>query len=173
MFHRIRVSALSLILLLAFGTMLPAKAQPTPTAGPPATLQVAFPVEKLPSPEAEVHFLRYTFGPGAQLPAAPQIGSTLLAVESGEITLTTDQPVSVKNGGQLATPSPATSHAGETTLGPTQGALIPDGTLVSMRNDSDQEAQLLVLRVFSQEQNPVVNGADGSPAAESSGVNVQ
>jgi hypothetical protein len=63
--------------------------------------------------------------------------------------------------------------ASDTTLRPTEGALIPDGTLMSMRNNSDQQARLLVLLVSSREQKTSVDGSDASPAADASGVNVQ
>jgi hypothetical protein len=146
--------------------------QLTLTAGTSSALQVPFPVEQLPSPEAEVRFLRYTFDPGAQLPSAPQVGSTLLVVESGEITLTTDQPERAKSGGRMVTPSPAQCDPDDTTLRPTEGALVANGTLMSMRNDIDREARLLVLLVFSGEQAGLMDEADGSPVAVPTGVNL-
>lgn len=161
-----------LALLLTLMPVLTA-AQATPGTGAPARMVIAVPVSDLPRPAAEVWLLRYILDPGVSLPEIQQVGPTLVVVEQGEVALTSDGPVTLKN--TLGTPPPkaATSPAGSTTLNVGEGALISGGAQLGMQNDSDQQSQLLVLKVFSPDQKKLANIPTGIPTFASFGVTIQ
>jgi hypothetical protein len=172
MAHRRSVSHV-LALLLALMPVMSVGAQATPTTDVPARMTIAVPVDDLPSPAAEVWLLRYIIEPGGSVPQLNQSGPTLIAVEQGEVTLITDGPVTLKNALGSPTPVTATSPAGATNLGESQGALVPSDTRLGMTNNADQQSQVLVLKVFSPDKKRRASIPSGIPTVTPSRVTVQ
>src|SRR5690348_9497140 len=89
-----------LVLLLLSLTLVPtASAQgrpatPAPSDAPTGVL-TRLSIEALPTPHAEVWFLRMGLEAGGSLPSEKQIGPVVTYVESGTLTLVSDRPVSV------------------------------------------------------------------------------
>jgi hypothetical protein len=135
-------------------------------------MTIGVPVQDLPTPEAEVWLLRYTLDPGASLTELQQVGPTLLLVEQGEVTLTSDGPLTFRS--QTATRSPVapTPSTGSTTVAAGEGAFIAGGTRLGVRNDTAQQSRLLVLKVFAPDQKHLAD-IPGLRTTAPSGVTVQ
>lgn len=171
MSRHIRLPRLSFLMLLAFLPLLDAAAQSTPAPGSPMEMQMAVTVDAVPK-DAEVWFLRFFLEPGAQLPAGPLPGSTLVLVESGEVTLSSDQPMMLKRASATMPGTPISAPAGDTTLRAGEGALITEGAETGAHNAGAEQARLLVLLISSPERE-VSGGSSATPAAQATGVRVQ
>lgn len=150
--------ALLVVLLLALAP-LPTTAQGQPATPDPAAAPIGvlaqFPIAALPTPHAEVWFLRMALAPGGLLPAEKQIGPVAAYVESGVLTLVSDQPVLVSPGG-TGTPvaAAATPTAGGfvVALRPGESALISDGATLMVRNDAAAPTTFLVVVAYAAER---------------------
>ena len=180
-FKRMAIPRLTLVLGLAvlLGSLplvstkaLEIRATPVPHSGPIGVLaEVTIP--ELPTPHAEVWFLRWVLAPAGSMPAEMQIGPTVIYVEQGSLTLITDRVVSVAASGEMASPTAAQSSPAatefETTLRPRDSVLITDGTTLAARNDSDEPVTFLALLMFSA----VRETTAGTIAAEPVGLSQQ
>ncbi len=158
MFRR-PVSYLFAVLLLGLTSVLSANAQeglapatPVPGTAPLGVL-ATFSIPELPTPHAEVWFLRMGLEPGGWLPGDVQAGPTVVYVEIGELTLGTDRAVTRAGDAADATPdAAAASPSGaelETIVRAGESALIDDGTTLSVKNSTNEPATFLVLYMFS------------------------
>lgn len=159
---------LLLLPLVGFSTLLTAGAQglsATPVTGSgPIGVLTTFPVDVLPGPHAEVWFLRMTLDPGGLLPPNPQSGPTLIYVERGEITLVSNQTVTVSPARETATLEAvsASPEAAEfqTVLHTGESALVSGGATLAAKNDADQPATFLALLMFSALDEASESGED-------------
>lgn len=157
MMNRQLLSFLLVVLLLGFvsAPAVGAEDRPaTPVPGPAALGVLAtYSVDELPTPHAEVWFLRMGLEPNGFLPPDKQIGPTLIYVELGELTLVTDQPLSVSRSVKTPESAPVTSSpvAGDfrTVLHVGESALVADGTTVSATNDTNEPLTLLTVLMYS------------------------
>lgn len=104
--------------------------------------------------------------PGGSLPLGKQIGPVVAYVESGELTLSSDRPVTVSVGvsaGSTAT-AIATPTAGEykTVLGPGASALIDDGVTLTAKNVASEATTFLVVSAYAAERENE-SSADSEP----------
>lgn len=148
----IRSSRLFLIATLAVFPWLHASAQPTPGVDRSTDMMVSATVDHLPQDIAEVWLVRMVIQPGARFPMIQQPGPTLLAVESGNVTITTDSPVIRVSDTHSLPSSPAVSGAGDTSLTVGEGVSSPVGAKLEVRNDGEQVAEVLMLAVFAAGQ---------------------
>jgi len=159
MSSRRSISYLLAVVLLGLTSVLTAGAQegPAPATPVPGTAPLGvlatFSLPELPTPHAEVWFLRMGLEPGGSLPADMQIGPTVVYVESGELTLGTDRPITMSGGVPDATPgaaiaSPAAAQF-ETIVHAGESVLIDDGTALSGSNATNEPVTFLVVFMFS------------------------
>lgn len=171
-------SFVALLALIALGAA-PASAQnakPQASGGSVGVLgQVQ--VAALPSPSAEVWFIRFFLDPGGSLPLDKQIGPTVIVVESGALTVTTNQPVEV-SGSNIATPvTTAGMHETMATAG--QTVYVHEDTSLALRNNGGQRVAFLGLLTFSGEREVEAAGAEegaeaaGTPPAQPVGFSQQ
>jgi hypothetical protein len=120
-------------------------------------------VDQLPVPHAEVWFIRFMLEPGGSLPLDVQIGPTVAVVESGELTLVTDQPVEVDGG--MASPG-GTGAMLETVVTSGQTVYVHEDTSLAARNDGDAPVSFLTLLTFSgvREVEAMEQQPEGTPA---------
>lgn len=150
---RRRVFPAVMAALLALLLIAPVSAQggtPVPMDGQPAGVLAEVQVEALPSPHAEVWFLRFELEAGGSLPLGLQVGPTVGVVEAGEVTIVTDQPVEIDGSAPMATPA----AEGELTTVATAGQVVyvHEDTDLTIRNDGDAPVSLLALLLFSPER---------------------
>jgi hypothetical protein len=141
-------------LLPAFLLIVPAAGQgstPITAESQPAGVLAQVSVDALPSPHAEVWFLRCMLEPDGSLPLDVQIGPTVIVVESGELTLVTDQPVEIDGAAPMATPM-AGDGIYETIASAGQVACVHEDTALAMRNDGNAPVSMLALLTFSPER---------------------
>lgn len=131
--------------LLSVGAL--ANESVTPVTGEPGVL-ARFAIDQLPTPHAEIWMLRIKLDPGGLLPLETQIGPTLVVVETGELTLTTDRPVRISHGA-IEDPAPGVDVGGDTLLTTGDAALVTDGTALSARNESQEPVVFLGFMAFS------------------------
>jgi hypothetical protein len=146
-------------------------ATPVPGEAPTGVL-AQFPIDALPTPHAEVWFLRTGLEPGGILPAGKQIGPLVMYVESGTLTLVTDQPVTVSTASQSVTPGAAAAPAAnefQTVLRPGDSVLVDDGTMLTVTNDKDEPSTFLVVAIYAAER----EGESGEGGAEPIGLTQQ
>jgi quercetin dioxygenase-like cupin family protein len=144
-----------LVLALVPAITVSAKGVPaTPVPGDaPTGVLAEFLIDELPTPHAEVWFLRMELAPGGSLPAAKQVGPVVAYVESGTLTLVADQPVTVSTAGAAATPDTGDgSPAIETVLRPGDAAIAGDGTSLAITNAGDEPARFLVVSLYAAER---------------------
>jgi hypothetical protein len=130
-------------ILMALLMVGPVAAQERATVVPaeqPTEVLALVSVDALPSPHAEVWFLRFMLEPGGSLPLDVQIGPTVMAVEAGVLTLVTDQPVEIDG---------ATAATTETVASAGQVVYVHKGTALAARNDGDVSVSVLTLLTFS------------------------
>ncbi|MBN9621352.1 MAG: hypothetical protein J0H06_00120, partial [Actinobacteria bacterium] len=155
-----RFTPFVLFLLIALVPLAAASAQELPAtpipAKAPSGILVQFPIAELPTPHAEVWFLRLGLEPGGSLPLEKQIGPVVAYVESGELTLSSDRPVTVSTGVNVSSPAAAvaTPTVGEyrTVLGPGASALIDDGSTLTAKNAASEATTFLVVFVYAAER---------------------
>jgi hypothetical protein len=172
MIQPVRRIVVSLAMLVAITLGVPVTAQSletSPVAAPTGMLAMAD-CDQLPS-EAEIWFLRFQFEPGGTLQDDQQIGPSLLAVETGTLTLVSDRAVVVTRAATPTAGSPSTPDT-ETVLAEGDSALVADGTTISALNDSAEPATVLALLVFSPERE-VIASQEGADESEPVGVTTQ
>ncbi len=154
MSSRRSLSYLLAVVLLGLTSVLAASAQegPAPATPVPGTAPLGvlatFSLPELPTPHAEVWFLRMGLEPGGSLPADMQIGPTVVYVESGELTLGTDRPITTPATPGAAAASPSAMEI-ETIVRTGDSVLIGDGTRLSARNTTNEPATFLAVFMFS------------------------
>jgi hypothetical protein len=158
-----------LLMTMALALMLvaPAAGQgstPAPAAESPVGVLGEVQVEALPSPDAEVWFIRFFLEPGGSLPLDMQIGPTVAVVESGAMTFTSDAPLEV-SGGMAATPVAIGAGMQDTVVTAGQTVYVHEDTTIAVRNDGDETASMLALLTFSPQRE-----TEAMEAAEASGT---
>jgi hypothetical protein len=160
-----------LVLLLAIAALPTASAQglpatPVPGEAPTGVL-AQFPIAELPTPHAEVWFLRMGLEPGGSLPAGKQIGPVVGSVESGELTLVSDRPVTVSTAGNTGTPTAmaATPEADEyeTVLQPGDSVLVNDGVSFTAMNNTSEPTSFLMIFTYEAEREGELGEGGGEP----------
>lgn len=123
----------------------------------------------LPVGKISTWFLRQRLEPGADLSPLDHFGTALMMVDAGEVTLTgTASGVTVHTGASWET---APEGIGDgIRLGPGNGVLVEDGATISIRNDGEDAASVLLLDVYNQSSVPDYRWPSDRPA---SGVEVQ
>jgi hypothetical protein len=139
---------------------------PVPGEAPTGVL-AEFEIDSLPTPHAEVWFLRMGLAPEGTVPLGRQVGPTVLYVESGQLTLETDGPLTlgdnaVTSAGGTAMPGAAS----ETRLKAGTSVLIADGTSVSATNAAGAPVTFLLLLLFAAER----EGEDQDSSVEPVGL---
>ncbi len=138
---------LALALLPSMGAaqgMGPMPATPVPGEAPVGVL-AEFAVPELPTPHAEVWFLRMQLEPGGSVETGVQAGPSMVYVEWGVVTVTADGPVMPGVAG--ATPVAAGDH--ELVAG--ASAMVEDGTTLSFSNNGAAPASFLMLVMYPAE----------------------
>jgi hypothetical protein len=144
-------------------------ASPVPGEAPTGVL-AEFEIDELPTPHAEVWFLRMGLDPDGTAPLGRQAGPTVLYVESGQLTLETDGPVTLGAEAATGAAGPATpTGANETLLDAGASVLVSEGTSVSARNAAGEPATFLVLLMYPAER----EGEDDGPSDEPVGFTQQ
>lgn len=172
-----RLLAPSLVVILVTMTSLSTGAQqgtPPPLENPQVGVLGTVQVDRLPSPDAEVWFLRFGLEPGASLPLELQIGPTVILVEDGTLVLETDQPIEVTGSG--AEPIGAgEAETYRTVVDTDQTAYVREDTQLAARNESELPVTFLALLTFSpyRESAPTEAEAAGAPMAELRGITQQ
>lgn len=138
------------IILLAFTPLLttsqgmpPMPATPVPGEAPVGTL-AEFNLRHLPTPHAEVWFIRMELEPGGKIPASPAIGPVILYIESGELALTVDGPVMLPGADRAESP-------GEMNLATGDSLQLTRETTAELRNDSDAPVSFLMFMTYAAE----------------------
>ena len=151
--HRLAVAFVSLWMAAAIG-LLPAStgAQP-PTAQGTTLVKAAVPsLPGPPDPGVEVWFFRLSMDAGRILPSSPNLGVTMLFVESGSFTIEQQGAADIihADGSRESFPSSATAAA-QTSRILTAGETLVTGTGSStgLQNTSAHTATALVYEVFS------------------------
>jgi hypothetical protein len=121
-----------------------------------------FEIYELPTPHAEIWFLRIGLDLDGSTPLGPQAGPAVLYVASGQLILQTDGTVNLGAGEVTdregtATPKTAT----DALLEPGTSALISEGTSVSARNGADEPATFLLLLMY-----PAKRESEGAGSSE-------
>jgi hypothetical protein len=164
-----RLPVIALVLIFALSLLAPSLAlAQTPVSTGPIGVLARTPIAAMTGEASEVWFIRYTLGPGAALPADRQLGWSLVAIESGALTVTSDTPLTIGTATSGATPDAAL------TVVPTAGQwiVLPLHAVVSARNDGPAPATFLVLLVMSGIEETIAmqtTEAGGGPEATPSG----
>jgi hypothetical protein len=156
------------VVLLLFAPLLTTSAQglpatPAPGSAPTGVL-AEFEIDELPTPHAEVWFLRMQLDPDGSTPLGPQAGPAVLYVEAGQLMLQVDGPVSLGAGEStdptgLATPERAT----DTLLETGDSLLISEGTSVLASNGTDEPVTFLFLLMYPAEREGEGEGSSQEP----------
>jgi hypothetical protein len=167
--RRFAVMTAALPALLAVAPALAQGSTPVVVEAGPAGVLGQVQVGALPSPRAEVWFLRFMLDPGGSMPGDLQIGPTVAVIESGELALVTDQPVEIDGDAPMATA--AADAEGEWTTIATAGQVVyvHEDTMLAVRNDGDAPVSFLTLLTFSPERETEsmnAGEAAGTPPAE-------
>jgi hypothetical protein len=141
-------------------------ATPVPGSAPTGVL-AEFPIDALPTPHAEVWFLRMGLEPGGSLPAGKLIGPVVAHVESGELTVVTDRPVTVSTAGETASPGAAAASPAaegvETVLRPGESVLVDDGATLTASNNGDEPTTFLIVLMYAAEREEGSGEGGGEP----------
>ena len=151
--------SLLVAVLLALMPLLVTSAQELPATPVPGSVPTGvlaeFPIDALPTPHAEVWFLRMGLEPGGSLPAEKQTGPVVVYVESGVLTLLSDRPLTASTAGEVATPSAVeaspVANGFETALQPGESVLIDDGTTLTATNQGDAPTTFLIVLMYAAE----------------------
>lgn len=149
------VIAMALLPLAATSQgMPPMPATPVPGEAPIGTL-AEFNLRHLPTPHAEVWFIRMELEPGGTIPASPAIGPVILYIESGELALTIDGPVMLPGADRAESP-------GELTLATGDSLQLTSETTAELRNDSAAPVTFLAFMTYAAEMEGE-GGGGGEP----------
>lgn len=154
----VRSLGIGLAILMTLLLLAPAAAwqgTPAPGAEPPVGVLAEADIPVLPSPDAEVWLVRYELAPGGTLPSQAMIGPTLALVESGELTLASDQPLERLD-------DPASTGSGEMVLAADAAVSVPDGATLEARNDGDAPVVFLMLMAFTPEREMAAMAAEST-----------
>ena len=158
-----RSAFVSLVVLLlalapAFGTTVAQEVAP-PQDGPVGVL-AEFDVGELPTPHAEVWFVRMQLEPDGLLPESPQIGPVVVYIEIGQLTL--DSDVALETGitqtGEMATPD----GMHRMVLEAGDSAMVPAGTILAATNTSAEPVTFLMVMMYAAEMEGSI-GQSGEP----------
>lgn len=156
---------LALALLPSMGAaqgMGPMPATPVPGEAPTGVL-AQFTVDPLPTPHAEVWFLRMQLDPGGSLPEGAQIGPVVVYIESGQLTLTSDVAPEVAGASTAVAGDMATPAGMQQVVLETGGsAMVPAGTMLAASNEGDQPVTFLVAMAYAAELEGTVE-EEGEP----------
>jgi hypothetical protein len=135
--------------------------QVAPPQDRPVGVLAEFEVAELPTPHAEVWFVRMQLAPDGSLPESPQIGPVVVYVEIGELTLETDVAIDVAPDSEA--PAVATPDAAfQTVLKTGESAMIPAGAMLQATNMSAEPVTFLVVMMYAAELEGSV-GDTGEP----------
>ena len=162
----------ALLLVLTPPRMTSAQGLPaTPVPGvAPTGVLAEFAIESLPTPHAEVWFLRMSLDPDGTVPLGPQAGPTVLYAESGQLALATDGPMTLGGAAAIAAAGSATLEgATETLLDAGSSVLVPEGTSVAVKTAVGKPATFLFLLMYPAER----EGESEEPSDEPVGLTQQ
>ncbi len=142
-----------------------AQATPTPARSPNALSKSAV-VGRLPT-DADVVFMHLVFAGKGATSQRQMSGTTLFLVTDGEITLTTDQSISLGPSGTLATPCSALPP-GDVPIRAGEGTVIGRDTTIAFENRSASGADVLLLQIL-----PTAESATPEARASISGPGVE
>lgn len=126
--------------------------QVAPPQERPVGVLAEFDVGELPTPHAEVWFVRMQLEPDGLLPEGPQIGPVVVYVEEGELTLASDVAIEASVAGSAETPRAATPDTGfSTVLRTGDSASISAGTMLAATNASAEPVTFLVVMMYAAE----------------------
>lgn len=126
--------------------------QVAPPQDGPVGVLAEFDVAELPTPHAEVWFVRMQLAPDGSLPEGQQIGPVVVYVEAGELTLGTDVEIETNVAEGAETPLAATPDTGfSTVLRTGDSASIPAGAMLAATNATDAPVTFLVLMMYAAE----------------------
>lgn len=131
----------SALILLPFKT----SAQGTPVTPVRDSLSAAVFLPQLPGKRVNAHFARHVFAPNAEAPLTGRVGSALVMVESGTLTLKSDGAVALRRVGEAGPVSQAEVPAEGVPLGTGDAALVPHGQGMGLANASGEPSILLML----------------------------
>lgn len=138
--------------------MPPMPATPVPGEAPEGVL-AEFTVPELPTPHAEIWFIRMQLDPGGSVAMGIQAGPSIIYVESGAVTLAADTPVTPGGAGA----SPVAGAGGDTVLVSGASAMVDSGTELSFRNEGNEKVTFLMLLMYSGEQEDADQGSYPEP----------
>lgn len=145
---------LALALLPSMGAaqgMGPMPTAPVPGEAPVGVL-AQFMMDSLPTPHAEVWFLRMQLDPGGSLPESAQIGPSVVYVETGELTITSDVAPEVVGADTATVASSATPTSADQTIVTEGGsAMIPAGATTGLNNAADAPVTFLLAMTYAAE----------------------
>lgn len=126
--------------------------QVAPPEDGPVGVLAEFQLDELPTPHAEVWFLRMQLEPDGSLPESPQIGPVVVYVESGQLTLESDVELAVDTDETARFDETATPDGMQRTVLETgNSAMIPAGAVLSANNASDEPVTFLVVMMYAAE----------------------
>jgi hypothetical protein len=158
-------------LLLGLAPLLTARAQgipatPVPGSAPTGVL-AEFEIDELPTPHAEVWFIRMSLEPNGSVPLGELIGPMLLFIESGRLTVTADGPITP--GGAQAADAPDPEGTTEQVLQTGDSVLAGEGVSASAGNATGEPVTFLVLLMYPAER----EGEGGDSMEEPVGLSQQ
>lgn len=143
------------------------RAQGTPVATSREAIASAFILEQLTGKRVNVFLARHTLMPNAVAPTFERVGSALVMVEAGAITVTADGPILHRTSGETGPTSPIDVPDDGMLLHTGDGVLIGHGQRMSLANAGDSPASVLMLvahvpyREFSYVHPTALPGATG------------
>jgi hypothetical protein len=157
MAHRRIVLVVIAALLFDLAPLLTARAQGTPSTPVPGSAPIGvlaeFEIDELPTPHAEVWFIRMELEAGGTVPFDELIGPMVLFIESGQLAVTADGPITLGEEQATETNETTTPAAmNEQVLEVGDSALIGDGVVMSGRNVTTEPVSFLVLLMFAAER---------------------
>lgn len=144
--------------------MPPLPATPVSGDAPVGTL-AEFNLRHLPTPHAEVWFIRLELEPGGKIPASPPMGPVILYVESGDLALTVDGPVMLPGADRAESP-------GEMTLAIGDSLQLTRETTAELRNDSEAPVTFLMFMTYAAEMEGEGTGGGEPTGLSQMGISV-
>lgn len=144
--------------------MPPMPATPVPGEAPVGTL-AEFNLRHLPTPHAEIWFIRMELEPGGMIPASPPIGPVIIYIESGELALTVDGPVMLPGADRAEEP-------GEMTLAVGDSLQLTRETSAELRNDGDVATAFLLFTTYAAEMESQGEGGGEPIGLSQMGISV-
>lgn len=155
---RARLSFVAVLLLLAivFPEYAAAQSATPATDSPPTGVLAEFDIAELPSPHAEVWFLRMELAPGGAFPGSGQPGQMVIVVEKGELVIEADGPI------VRGSPDPAPADAmSPRRIAANGSVMVEPGIGFALRNETEAPTRFLMLLTFSAMDE--VQGSENDP----------